>query len=153
MSANDKSQMHALAQAVRAAAHPVPDRHGANFYATDPELQCQLYLPADLLAHLQPYLQRMGELAGGRIDELAGIADGIRPRSSTAAAPARTASASSSIQPMKSLSASPTRAGTAAMTLVASSESPRTPAWNRLFVIFIYAFVLKIQCLESSRRS
>ena len=77
MSANDKSQMHALAQAVRAAAHPVPDRHGANFYATDPELQSllALYLPADLLAHLQPYLQRMGELAGGRIDELAGIAD------------------------------------------------------------------------------
>lgn len=73
MSANDKSQMHAVAQA----AHPVPDRHGANFYATDPELQSllALYLPADLLAHLQPYLQRMGELAGGRIDELAGMAD------------------------------------------------------------------------------
>jgi hypothetical protein len=68
--------MHALAQAERLA-HPVPDRHGANFYATDPELQSllALYLPADLLAHLQPYLQRMGELAGGRIDELAGIAD------------------------------------------------------------------------------
>ena len=77
MSANDKSQVHAMAQAVRAAAHPVPDRHGANFYATDPELQSllALYLPADLLAHLQPYLQRMGELAGGRVDELAGIAD------------------------------------------------------------------------------
>lgn len=58
-------------------AHPVPDRHGANFYTTDAELQSllELYLPADLLAHLQPYLQRMGELAGGRIDELAGIAD------------------------------------------------------------------------------
>lgn len=58
-------------------AHPVPDRHGANFYTTDAELQSllKLYLPADLLAHLQPYLQRMGELAGGRIDELAGIAD------------------------------------------------------------------------------
>lgn len=58
-------------------AHPVPDRHGANFYTTDAELQSllKLYLPADLLAHLQPYLRRMGELAGGRIDELAGIAD------------------------------------------------------------------------------
>ena len=77
MSANDNSQMHALALAASAAAHPVPDRHGANFYATDPELQSLLglYLPADLLTHLQPYLQRMGELAGGRIDELAGIAD------------------------------------------------------------------------------
>ncbi|MDR0215128.1 MAG: acyl-CoA dehydrogenase family protein [Comamonas sp.] len=77
MSANDQSQMHAVAQAASSAAHPVPDRHGANFYATDSELQSLLglYLPADLLAHLQPYLQRMGELAGGRIDELAGIAD------------------------------------------------------------------------------
>lgn len=61
----------------RDTAHPVPDRHGANFYTTDAELQSllELYLPADLLAHLQPYLRRMGELAGGRIDELAGIAD------------------------------------------------------------------------------
>ncbi|MEX8195381.1 acyl-CoA dehydrogenase family protein [Comamonas guangdongensis] len=77
MSANDQPQMHAVAQAASSAAHPVPDRHGANFYATDPELQSllELYLPADLLAHLQPHLQRMGELAGGRIDELAGIAD------------------------------------------------------------------------------
>ena len=31
----------------------------------------------------------------------------------------------------------------AAMTLVASSDRPRTPAWNRLFVIFINSFVLK----------
>src|SRR5207253_1009214 len=39
-------------------------------------------------------------------------------------------------------------AGTAAMTLVASSESPRTPTCNRLLVIFIVLFVLKMQCLE-----
>jgi alkylation response protein AidB-like acyl-CoA dehydrogenase len=66
-----------MAQVADAHNHPVPDRHGSNFYSTDPALQqlLQLYLPADLLAHLQPYLQRMGELAGGRIDELAGIAD------------------------------------------------------------------------------
>lgn len=77
MSANDQPQMHAMAQAVNAQAHPVPDRHGANFYATDAELQSllKLYLPADLLAHLQPYFHHMGELAGGRVDELAGIAD------------------------------------------------------------------------------
>ncbi|WP_043005507.1 acyl-CoA dehydrogenase family protein [Comamonas testosteroni] len=77
MSANDQSQMHAVAQAASVAAHPVPDRHGANFYSTDSELQSllRLYLPEDLLSHLQPHLQRMGELAGGRIDELAGIAD------------------------------------------------------------------------------
>ena len=77
MSAPDPSQRSAMAQVAQAHEHPVPDRHGSNFYSTDPALQqlLQLYLPADLLAHLQPYLQRMGELAGGRIDELASIAD------------------------------------------------------------------------------
>ena len=77
MSADDKAQRLAVTQAIPGNDHPVPDRQGANFYSTDAELQSllQLYLPADLLAHLQPYLQRMGELAGGKIDELAGIAD------------------------------------------------------------------------------
>lgn len=77
MSAPDPSQRSAMAQVAHAHDHPVPDRHGSNFYSTDPALQqlLQLYLPADLLAHLQPYLQRMGALAGGRIDELASIAD------------------------------------------------------------------------------
>lgn len=77
MSAQEPSQRSAMAQVAQAHDHPVPDRHGSNFYSTDPALQqlLQLYLPADLLAHLQPYLQRMGELAGGRIDELASIAD------------------------------------------------------------------------------
>ncbi|QNP49414.1 acyl-CoA dehydrogenase family protein [Diaphorobacter aerolatus] len=58
-------------------AHPVPDRHGANFYVTDPELESllKLYLPEALFLHLLPHFTRMGELAGGRLDELAGIAD------------------------------------------------------------------------------
>ena len=90
MSAIETPEMSAMAQAVQnlrqstafnandaQAAHPVPDRHGANFYDTDPELQVllRLYLPEKLLAHLEPHLQRMGELAGGRLDELALIAD------------------------------------------------------------------------------
>jgi len=77
MSAHDKPQHTAVAKTVLSNEHPVPDRHGANFYETDPELQAllKLYLPAELLAHLQPHFARMGELAGGRIDELAGIAD------------------------------------------------------------------------------
>ncbi len=60
-----------------AAPHPVPDQHGANLYDTDPMLETLLrvYLPADLLAHLKPLLQRLGGLAGGRLDTLAGIAD------------------------------------------------------------------------------
>ena len=44
MSANDQSRMHAAAQA-SSAAHPVPDRQGANFYTTDTELQSLLKLP------------------------------------------------------------------------------------------------------------
>ncbi|WP_417282843.1 acyl-CoA dehydrogenase family protein [Comamonas sp.] len=77
MSASNPSQQTAIASAAAQTSHPVPDRHGANFYAGDAELQAllKLYLPADLLAHLQPYFQHMGELAGGRIDELASIAD------------------------------------------------------------------------------
>ena len=50
------------------AAHPIPDRHGANLYSADADLQAllPLYLPADLLAYLQPHLQRLGGLAGGQ---------------------------------------------------------------------------------------
>ena len=57
--------------------HPVPDAHGANLYAQDAELQAllPLYLPADLCAHLQAPLQRLGALAGGLLDTLASSAD------------------------------------------------------------------------------
>jgi len=57
--------------------HPVPDRHGLSLYSHDVQMQqlLPLYLPADVLQHIQPYLEEMGELAGGRLDELAGIAD------------------------------------------------------------------------------
>ena len=59
------------------ATHPVPDAHGGNLYAADAELQAllPLYLPADLCAHLQPHLQRLGALAGGVLDTLAQTAD------------------------------------------------------------------------------
>lgn len=57
--------------------HPVPDRAGTNAYLEDTELQqlLPLYLPPDLAAHLQPHLERLGALAGGRLDELAHSAD------------------------------------------------------------------------------
>ncbi|GCL65835.1 acyl-CoA dehydrogenase family protein [Pseudaquabacterium pictum] len=60
-----------------AAAHAVPDAHGQNLYDADPVLAqvLPLYLPADLLAHLQPTLQRLGGLAGGVLDTLAQTAD------------------------------------------------------------------------------
>lgn len=58
-------------------AHPVPDRHGSNLYTTDHEFAAllQLYLPPAVYTHLQPHLERMGYLAGGRLDELALTAD------------------------------------------------------------------------------
>ena len=59
------------------AVHPIPDRHGQNLYSVDTELQSllALYLPEDLLRHLRPHFERLGGLAGGRLDELAGTAD------------------------------------------------------------------------------
>jgi alkylation response protein AidB-like acyl-CoA dehydrogenase len=57
--------------------HPVPDQRGANLYTTDPALRelLGLYLPGPLLTHLEPQLQRLGALAGGELDDLAGVAD------------------------------------------------------------------------------
>ncbi len=57
--------------------HPVPDQHGVNLYTSDPELARLLavYLPAGLLAHLAPHLERLGAQAGGELDTLAHTAD------------------------------------------------------------------------------
>lgn len=56
---------------------PVPDSRGLNLYRADPALArlIALYLPHDLVAHLQPHLDRLGALAGGNLDSLAAIAD------------------------------------------------------------------------------
>ena len=65
-----------------AGAAAIPDSRGLNLYRADPALArlAALYLPADLCAHLQPHLDRLGALAGGRVDELAGTADRNPPR-------------------------------------------------------------------------
>lgn len=62
--------------------HPVPDQRGANLYDSDPGLQdlLKVYLPAELVQHLQPQLRRLGALAGGVLDELAGTADRNPPQ-------------------------------------------------------------------------
>src|SRR5215813_6780860 len=54
-----------------------PDGAGQNFYAADRGLRdlLPLYLAADDLSKLEPHLDRLGALAGGRLDELARIAD------------------------------------------------------------------------------
>ena len=56
--------------------NPVPDSRGINLYDADAArdiLDC--YLPADLRAHLEPHLKRLGHLAGHYLDELANAAD------------------------------------------------------------------------------
>ncbi|MEH3086629.1 MAG: acyl-CoA dehydrogenase family protein [Xylophilus ampelinus] len=57
--------------------HPIPDGHGRNLFREDAELQSllALYLPEALARHMRPHLDRLGALAGGRLDELAGAAD------------------------------------------------------------------------------
>ncbi|TAM95540.1 MAG: DNA alkylation response protein, partial [Rhodanobacteraceae bacterium] len=57
--------------------HPIPDQKGVNLYRTDPFLKdlLAIYLPADLVKHLEPTFDRLGALAGGRLDQLALVAD------------------------------------------------------------------------------
>ena len=54
-----------------------PDCSGQDFYALDRGLQqlLALYLPAGIRAHMAPHFKRLGMLAGGRLDELARVAD------------------------------------------------------------------------------
>ncbi|HEY1931834.1 MAG TPA: hypothetical protein VGG99_07480 [Acetobacteraceae bacterium] len=56
---------------------PVPDSHGLNLYRADPTLArlIRLYVLPDLATHLHPHLDRLGALAGGRLDALAATAD------------------------------------------------------------------------------
>ena len=67
----------ASAASAAPAATDVPDSRGLNLFRADPYAAhlCALYLPPALYAHLLPHLDRLGALAGGRIDELAAVAD------------------------------------------------------------------------------
>ena len=58
-------------------ADAVPDSCGLNLFRADPMLArlMRLYLPPALADHLLPHLDRLGGLAGGDLDRLAGIAD------------------------------------------------------------------------------
>jgi alkylation response protein AidB-like acyl-CoA dehydrogenase len=53
------------------------DCRGMNFYRADSAFRglLSLYMEPALRAHLEPHYDRLGELAGGRLDELADIAD------------------------------------------------------------------------------
>jgi acyl-CoA dehydrogenase len=61
----------------RGADHIAPDCAGQNFYAIDRGLRdlLALYLLPDDFRRLEPHFNRLGALAGGRLDELARIAD------------------------------------------------------------------------------
>lgn len=61
----------------RGSAHISPDCRGANFWRTDPGLRglLGLYLDGPALRHLEPHYDAFGEVAGGRLDELAEAAD------------------------------------------------------------------------------
>ena len=50
-----------------------PDTTGMNFYRADPALTdlLRLHLPDALFRHIEPHLDRLGELAGGYLDECA----------------------------------------------------------------------------------
>jgi acyl-CoA dehydrogenase len=62
---------------VRGADHIAPDCAGQNFYAGDRGLRdlLALYLAPNDLSRLEPHFDRLGALAGGRLDELARVAD------------------------------------------------------------------------------
>jgi alkylation response protein AidB-like acyl-CoA dehydrogenase len=55
----------------------IPDSRGINLYRADRDAAplLQHYLPGDLFRHLEPKLDRLGALAGDRLDRLAAIAD------------------------------------------------------------------------------
>ncbi|MBS0518561.1 MAG: acyl-CoA dehydrogenase family protein [Proteobacteria bacterium] len=54
-----------------------PDAHGQNFYAIDRQFQdlLSLYLEPGLRQAMTPHFERLGELAGNRLDDLAQTAD------------------------------------------------------------------------------
>jgi alkylation response protein AidB-like acyl-CoA dehydrogenase len=69
--------MDAPVKTATPAATPVPDSRGLNLFLADPYAAAlsRRYLPPALHAHLLPHLERLGELAGGAMDELASTAD------------------------------------------------------------------------------
>lgn len=59
------------------ARHIAPDCRGQNFYRVDSAFRdlLSLYMDEDWRARIEPHFDRMGEIAGGRLDELADVAD------------------------------------------------------------------------------
>ena len=68
---------HDIKQVPHGAHHIATDVHGQNFYAIDRQFQdlMGLYMEPGLRQQMTPHFERLGALAGGRLDELAMIAD------------------------------------------------------------------------------
>ena len=64
-------------RAAHDAKHIAPDAHGRNFYTIDRQFQdlLSLYMEPGLLKQMTPHFERLGELAGNRLDDLAMMAD------------------------------------------------------------------------------
>lgn len=55
----------------------IPDRHGKNFFKLDPTFKqmLKIYLQEDLYEYLLPHFEQLGAEVGGRLDDLASVAD------------------------------------------------------------------------------
>ncbi|MEM1316380.1 MAG: hypothetical protein AAGI51_17620, partial [Pseudomonadota bacterium] len=69
------------AASARRSADIAPDARGLDYWHIDRSLRSllPLYMPDELLAHLTPHLAELGELAGGRLGELAEICERHAP--------------------------------------------------------------------------
>ncbi|WP_428678305.1 acyl-CoA dehydrogenase family protein [Reyranella sp.] len=68
---------HGLNEGPHGAHHIATDAHGQNFFSIDRQFQdlMRLYMEPGLLRQVTPHFERLGGLAGGRLDELAMVAD------------------------------------------------------------------------------
>ena len=91
-----------------------PDCRGLNFWAIDRAIRdlLTLYLDEAALRHFTPHFERLGELAGGRLDELARRPTSTRRCCTRATASAATRTGSSTTPPTARWRASPSATST-----------------------------------------
>lgn len=73
MNTYSSTAMNAMTDLTRPASPIADDCHGMNFFDIDQGLQTllKIYLPENVRQHMEPHYRRLGELAGGRLDDLA----------------------------------------------------------------------------------
>jgi alkylation response protein AidB-like acyl-CoA dehydrogenase len=77
----DKENLTATIEAMETNDWVAPDCQGQNFFEVDHSLQglLKLYLDDELRDHMTPHYHRLGEIAGGRLDELSRTSDRHTP--------------------------------------------------------------------------